>query len=376
MTAALFTPIRLAGRDFANRIVISPMCQYSAVEGAASDWHMIHLGQMALSGAALLFVEATAVEPQGRISHGDLGLYDDRTEAALARVLKACRAYGNVGLGIQLAHSGRKGSAQAPWVGGGPITPHDRPWETIAPSAVPFAPGWPAPRAFVEADFARVKQAFVDSAKRALRLDFDVLELHAAHGYLLHEFLSPISNRRTDRYGGSIENRMRFPLEIFASLRAVWPRDRPLGARITGSDWIDGGWTVEDAIAFARELKRLGGDFVDVSSGGVTLDAKVSVGPGYQVPFAAAVRRATGQPTMAVGMITAPLQANDIVKSGSADMVALARGFLDDPRWAWRAARELGAEIAYPPQYARSHPKLWRVDTTARPTAPPAQAAQ
>lgn len=368
MTSCLFTPIRIADTTFDNRIVVSPMCQYSAVNGAATDWHMIHLGHLALSGAALLMIEATAVESQGRISLGCLSLYDDATEAALARVIAACRAYGRTKIGIQLAHSGRKGSAHRPWEGLKPLQPEEGAWQTIAPSAIPLGKEWPTPRAFTDDDFARVKDAFVATAKRALRLGLDVLELHAAHGYLLHEFLSPLSNRRTDRYGGPLESRMRYPLEIFEAVRKIWPAGKPLGVRITGSDWVEGGWSVDDAIVFARELEQRGCDFVDVSSGGLVPTAQIKVEPGYQVPMAAAVRKAVGLPTWAVGMITAPEQAEAIVGSGQADMIALARAFLDDPRWVWHAAEALGADIAYPPQYERSRPALWRPGP--RPTAP------
>lgn len=375
MTSTLFTPIRIADTTFDNRIVVSPMCQYSAVGGAATDWHMIHLGHLALSGAALLMIEATAVEPLGRISLGCLGLYDDECEAALARVIAVCRRYGRTKLGIQLAHSGRKGSAHRPWEGLKPLQPKDGAWQTVAPSAIPLAEDWPTPRAFTRDDFTRIKHAFVASAERALRLDLDVLEIHAAHGYLLHEFLSPLSNRRTDAYGGTLEGRMRYPLEIFEALRRVWPAGKPLGARISGSDWVEGGWSVDDAVVFARELRQRGCDFVDVSSGGLLPSARIKVEPGYQVPMAAAVRKAVGLPTWAVGMITGPEQAEAIVGSGRADMIAMARAFLDDPRWVWHAAEALGAEIAYPPQYERSRPSLWRPGarpaTTARaePTA-------
>ena len=373
MQAALFQPITIAGMEFANRIVVSPMCQYSAENGAATDWHMIHLGQLALSGAALLMLEATAVEPQGRIAPGDLGLWDDATEAALARVLKACRRYGSGRIGIQLAHAGRKGSAQAPWDGGKALGAGEGAWETIAPSALPFGPGWPAPRAFAAADFQRVKDGFAAAARRALRLDIDVVELHAAHGYLLHEFLSAVSNRRDDAYGGSLENRMRFPLEVFEAVRQVWPKDRPLGARITGSDWIDGGVTTDEAVAFAQELKRRGCDFVDVTSGGIAPDARIKLGPGYQVPFASAVRRVTGLPTWGVGLITSPRQANEIITVGDADMIELARGFLDNPRWVWHAAAELGVDLTYPPQYRRAHPSVWPGRAMAAPRPEAAQ---
>ena len=359
MTATLFSPVRIGGLELANRVVISPMCQYSADEGSATDWHIGHLVQLALSGAGLLVVEATAVERIGRITHHCTGLYSDSNELAMARAVKACRVYGNTKIGIQLGHAGRKASAQVPWAGGKPLGAGEEPWTTIAPSALPFGPDWPAPRAFEAADFARVKAAFVQATERAERIGFDLVELHGAHGYLLHEFLSPASNRRTDQYGGSLENRMRFPLEVFQAVRAVWPQPKPLGMRITGQDWLEDGLTVADAVTFAGRLKAQGADFVDVSSGSITPQGMPKVAPGYQVPFAAAVKRATGLHTWAVGLITEPRQAEAVVARGEADAVALARAFLNNPRWVWHAAAELGAEAAYPPQYARVRPKLW-----------------
>jgi 2,4-dienoyl-CoA reductase-like NADH-dependent reductase (Old Yellow Enzyme family) len=357
--SALFEPIRLAGVDFANRIVVSPMCQYSADDGCMSDWHVTHLGALSNSGAALLVVEATAVERRGRITHGDVGLYHDHCEAALSRVVTHCRNIGQARLGIQLAHAGRKASAQVPWHGGGALKDDQDPWETIAPSALPFGPGWHTPRAMAREDLDHVRDAFVAAAQRSLRIGFDEVELHAAHGYLLHEFLSPLSNRRTDEYGGSSKARMRFPLEVVEAVRAVWPKDRPLGMRITGYDWVEGGIEVEDAVAFARELKAVGLDFICVSSGGVVSDAKIAIGPNYQVPFAEAVRRDAGIPTRAVGLIATPRQADAIVVEGKADMVALARAFLNNPHWGWHAAQALGAEVARPPQYQRAGLRQW-----------------
>ena len=357
--SALFTPIRLADLELANRIVVSPMCQYSADQGRANDWHLTHLGMLANSGAALLVVEATAVEARGRITHGDLGLYDGACEAALARVVANCRRIGTARLGIQIAHAGRKASAHVPWRGGRPLARNEEPWETIAPSPVPFGPDWPAPREMARDDMDRVRDAHAEAAGRALRLGFDSLEVHAAHGYLLHEFLSPVSNRREDRYAGSREGRMRFPLEVAEAVRAVWPTPSPLGFRITGRDWVEGGMELEDAVAFARALKAVGVDFVCVSSGGIVPDARIAIAPGYQVPFAETVRRESGMPTRAVGLIATPRQAEAIVADGKADMVALARAFLDDPHWGWHAARALGGEVALPPQYQRAAAKLW-----------------
>jgi len=358
-SSKLFSPIDLAGRTFANRIVVSPMCQYSAENGNATDWHLIHLGMLANSGASLLILEATAVEAAGRITHGDLGLYNDENEAALARVLASVRRYGNAQIGIQIAHAGRKASSQRPWEGGRALRPDQDPWTTYAPSAIPFAEDWHTPQAFAAQDFERVRNAFVATAQRAVRLGFDAAELHGAHGYLLHAFLSPLSNQRTDGYGGDFEGRTRFPLEVFDAVRAVWPTDRPLGFRLSASDWIEGGWTVEESVALAKILKQRGCDFIDASSGGIALGAKIPLTPGYQVPFAAQIRREAEIPVMAVGLIVDPGKAERIVSEGEADFVALARALLDEPHWGWRAARELGGEVAYPPQYARAAPEVW-----------------
>jgi 2,4-dienoyl-CoA reductase-like NADH-dependent reductase (Old Yellow Enzyme family) len=362
----LFAPIRLAGHELANRILVSPMCQYSAVDGCAGDWHLVHYGALANSGAAMLIVEATSVEARGRIGAGDLGLYSDENEAALARIVAHNRRYGTAPMGVQLAHAGRKGSVHAPWQGGGPLAPEEGAWETIAPSALPFDEGWHVPREMTRDDMAAVRDAFIASAERAQRIGFDLVELHLAHGYLLHEFLSPVANRRNDAYGGTAENRMRFPLEVAAALRAAWPEDRILGARLTGSDWLEGGLTVDDAVRLAERLKDLGFDYVSVSSGGIAPRVRIPAGPGYQVPFAAEVRRRTGMPTCAVGLIAAPAQAERIVAEGEADLVALARAFLDNPHWAWAAALELGGEVRRPPQYERAAPKHWPGATMSR----------
>ncbi|HEX3862011.1 MAG TPA: NADH:flavin oxidoreductase/NADH oxidase [Stellaceae bacterium] len=359
MPSHLFTPITLGGVTLDNRIAVSPMCQYSAVDGSANDWHQQHLGSLALSGAGLLILEATAVEAIGRITPACLGLYSDTNEAALERIVATCRRWGSAKLGIQLAHAGRKASSEVPWLGGKPLAVAEGAWPRAGASPVPFG-DWPAPEELDEAGLARIRDAFVVAARRADRLGFDLVELHGAHGYLLHSFLSPVANRRTDPYGGSVDNRMRFPLEVAAAVRAVWPRDKALGVRITGSDWIDGALTAADATAFARELERVGFDYVCVSSGGISPDARIEVGPGYQVPFAEAVKHGTSSiAVQAVGMIVAPQQAEAIIASGQADCVALARAFLDDPRWPWHAADALGAGAACPPQYARSRAGLW-----------------
>lgn len=356
--STLFTPYALGPLTLPNRIVIAPMCQYSAQDGQASDWHLIHLGQLALSGAGLLILEATAVEPIGRITAGDLGLYDDATEAALARVLAAVRRHSPMPIGIQLAHAGRKASSQAPWDGGAQVPP-DAPtgWVAEAPSARAHGAQEIAPRALDAAGLVRVRQAFVDTALRAQRLGLDLIELHAAHGYLLHQFLSPLANQRTDAYGGSLENRLRFPLEVFDAVLAALPGGFPLGVRISATDWVDGGWDLEQSLVLAQALQQRGCSFIHVSSGGVSPQQKIPLGPKYQVGFAEAIRRATGLPTVAVGLITDPHDAESIVQGGQADLVALARGILYDPRWPWHAAAALGAQVQAPRQYWRSQPR-------------------
>ncbi len=359
MSSALFSPIRLADLELANRIVVSPMCQYSADDGVASDWHTSHLGMLANSGAAMVVVEATGIERRGRITHGCLGLYSDDCEAALARVIAHCRRYGTARLGIQLAHAGRKASARRPWEGGQPLEADEDPWETIAPSALPFGPDWHVPREMTVTDMERVRDGFVAAAGRAVRAGIDAIELHGAHGYLIHSFVSPISNQRRDEYGGSLAARMRYPLEIARAVREVVPKGMPLGARITGNDWIEGGLGPDDAVAFAKALKAAGLDFVCISSGGVSAGARPAVAGNINAPFAEQVRREAGIATRAVGLIVTPRQAEAIVAEGKADMVALARAMLDDPHWGWHAAHALGAEVARPSQYLRVAPKMW-----------------
>jgi NADPH2 dehydrogenase len=359
MPSTLFTPFRVAGLELANRIVVSPMCQYSADDGCANDWHLMHLGMLAHSGASLVIVEATHVERHGRITHGCMGLYSDDNESALARVVAQARRMGGAKFGIQIAHSGRKGSAQRPWEGAAALKAEADPWPTIAASPIPFGDGWPTPREVTEADMERVRAAFVSSAQRALRIGFDEIELHMAHGYLAHGFMSPVSNKRSDQYGGSLENRLRFPLSIARAVRAVVPKTVPLGARITGSDWREGALTPDDAVSISRALKGEGIDFICISSGGVAADIRNPTEPGYNVPIAARVRKEAGIPTRTVGLIVKPEHAEEIVASGAADMVSMARCFLDDPHWGWHAAKVLGAEVARPPQYQRAGPKLW-----------------
>jgi 2,4-dienoyl-CoA reductase-like NADH-dependent reductase (Old Yellow Enzyme family) len=357
---ALLSRLRLRELELPNRIVVSPMCQYSAVDGCATDWHLVHLGQYAVSGAGLVIVEATHVERRGRITHGCLGLYSDENEAALVRVVDFFRRHGNARLGVQLAHSGRKGSAHRPWEERGDALKagHD-PWPTVAASALAFDTGWPRPEALDSQGMKTVCDAFVQATRRAARLGFELVELHAAHGYLLHSFLSPLSNQRGDAHGGSLDNRMRFPLEVFDAVRAEWPRERPLGVRISATDWVDGGWTLDDSCAFARELKARGCDFITVSSGGMSLQQKIPLGEGYQLPLAAAVRVAAGLPVMGVGMLFDPVHANRAIAEGQCDLAAIARGMLHDPHWPWRAAAELGGEVAHPPQYIRGYLSSW-----------------
>jgi 2,4-dienoyl-CoA reductase-like NADH-dependent reductase (Old Yellow Enzyme family) len=355
--SALFSPYTLRSVTLANRIVVSPMCQYSAVDGQAQPWHLMHLGQLALSGAGMLCIEATAVEAEGRITPGDLGLWNDATEAALGGVLAAIRVHSAIPIVIQLAHAGRKASSREPWNGGQQIPPGEGGWLAHAPSAVAIKDGEAAPLALDASGLQRIRDAFADSAARAARLGLDGIELHAAHGYLLHEFLSPIANRRCDAYGGSLENRMRFPLEVFDAVRAAFPTDKPVGVRVSATDWIDGGWDVAQTIVFAQALKARGVDWIDASSGGISPAQKITLGPGYQVAFAQQIRQATGVPTIAVGLITTPAQAQAVVADGQADLVALARGMVFDPRWPWHAAAELGAQVIAPPQYWRSPPR-------------------
>ena len=350
MTAQLFTPVEMGGVTLPNRIVVSPMCQYAAVDGSAQPWHQVHYGMLAMSGAGLLCLEATHVEREGRITQGCLGLYSDENEAALKPIVEWVRGWmPQVKLGIQLAHAGRKASAQRPWKGGGPLTQGDAPdlpWTTFSASALPYDPAakWHTPVELDAAGLARVKQAFVTAVERSLRLGFDLVEMHGAHGYLLHQFLSPLSNTRSDSYGGTMEKRRRFPLEVFEACRMAWPRDKAMGIRLSATDWVEGGLTLEDTIETARQLKALGCDFVDASSGGNSPAQKIQVGPGYQVPFAARIRREAGIKTWAVGVITEPEQAERIIAAGEADCTVHARSFLVDPRWAWNAARALGVE--------------------------------
>jgi len=357
--SALFSPLMLRDLELENRIVVSPMCQYSAVDGTANDWHVVNLGHFALSGPSIVFTEVVHVNLEGRITAGCLTLHNDENEAGLARVVDFVHTWTRSKVGIQIGHAGRKGSTKKPWEGEG-FAYGPGSWQTVAPSAVPYGE-WPAPVALDDAGLQKIREDFVDSVNRANRIGFDAVELHFAHGYLGHQFLSPLSNQRTDQYGGSLENRMRFPLELFDLARTAWPANKPLGARISATDWVEGGWNLEGSIAFARELKARGCDFLDVSTGGLSPLQKIRAhGEGYQVPFAAAIRKQTGITTMSVGLITDPEYADQIVQAGDTDLIALARGVLRDPRWTWTAADVLGGESFVPNQYLRGR-------STARP---------
>ncbi|CAN5270839.1 NADH:flavin oxidoreductase/NADH oxidase [soil metagenome] len=360
-TSQLFTPISIGKLALDNRIVIAPMCQYSAVDGCMTDWHLIHLGQLAVSGAAVLTIEATAVVPEGRISYGDVGLWSDETRAAMARTLDSVRRWSDMPIAIQLAHAGRKASTDLPWKGGAQIAPDAaNGWQTVSASALPFTPGQNAPQALDRDGMIRVRDAFAASARRAAEIGIDAVQLHGAHGYLLHQFLSPLSNHRDDAYGGSLENRMRFPLEVFDAVRDAFPADRPVTMRLSGADWHAGGWDIEQSIAFAQALEARGCAAMHMSSGGLHHAQQIPVGPNYQVPLARAVKQAVNIPVIAVGLITDFEQAEAIIGTGDADLVALARTILYDPRWPWHAAAHLGASVKAPDQYLRCQPRQYR----------------
>ena len=352
----LFDPLTLREVTLRNRIVVSPMCQYSSEDGFANDWHLVHHGALARGGAALVFTEAIAVTPEARISPQDLGIWKDEHLDLLARIVRFVRSQGAVS-GVQLAHAGRKGSTFRPWDGQGKVEPGQGGWPVEAPSAVAFAPDYPQPSALDEAGIKGVLAAFAAAAERALRADFSVIELHAAHGYLLHEFLSPLSNRRTDSYGGSFDGRVRMVREACRAIRSRWPERLPLLVRISCTDWTEGGWTVEDSVALSRLLKQDGADLIDCTSGGNVAGAKIPVGPGYQTAFAERIRREAQVPTAALGMITSPIQAEHILRTGQADVVVMARELLRDPHWPLRAARELGVKVKWPLQYERGELK-------------------
>jgi len=360
-SARLFTPIKVGSLELANRIVIAPMCQYSAIDGRMTDWHLIHLGHLALSGAALLTIEATGVLPEGRISYADVGLWSDETEEAIGRTLESIRRWSTMPIAIQLAHAGRKASSEVPWKGGRQLAPDDpHGWQTVSASALPYADGWYAPTVLDADGLERVRDGFAAAARRAARLGLDGVQVHGAHGYLLHQFLSPLSNRRNDEYGGSLDNRMRFPLEVFDAVRSAFPSERPVSMRVSGTDWAEGGWDIEQTVVFSRALELRGCAAVHVSSGGLTPRQQIPLGPSYQVPLARAVKRATAMPVIAVGLITEFEQAESILGTGDADMIALARAILFDPRWPWHAAAHFGARVRAPNQYLRSQPRQYR----------------
>ena len=357
MTASLlFTPIKLGRVELPNRIVISPMCQYSAIDGNVNDWHHAHLGSLSLSGAGLLYIEATSVTSEGRITPGCVGLYSEQNFQALKKLVNSLRAVSPIKIAIQLGHAGRKASSRRPWEGGELMTPSEGGWTTFAPSAIAYKEGELAPTELSKQQIKELIQSFSVSARRARELGLDVIEVHAAHGYLLHEFLSPLSNARNDEYGGSLENRMRFVLEAFEAVRAAAGPDIAVGARLSATDWVEGGWDVEQSIELSKRLQAMGADFLDISSGGVSPHQKITLGPGYQVPFAEKIKAEVNIPVMTVGLITEPKQAEEILQQGKADMVALDRGMIADPRWPWRAAAELGGSVQGSSQYYRCLP--------------------
>jgi 2,4-dienoyl-CoA reductase-like NADH-dependent reductase (Old Yellow Enzyme family) len=351
----LFEPFTLRGLTLANRIIVSPMCQYSSVDGLANDWHFVHLASRAVGGAGLVFTEAAAVTAAGRISPEDLGIWHDAHGAALERIVRFIKMQGSAA-GMQLAHAGRKGSTHRPWSGAGAVPESEGGWKPIGPTAEPFAPTYPVPRAMTGSDIDDTVRAFADAARRARHAGFDIVEVHGAHGYLIHEFLSPLSNTRTDQYGGSFENRIRFCIEVVDAIRAVWPEERPLFVRLSATDWTEGGWSIDQSVALAKILRGHGVDLIDCSSGGNVAKAQIPIGPGYQVPFAEQIRREAGIATGAVGLITTALQADEIVRNGQADCVLIAREMLRDPYWPLRASRELGHVMPWPPQYVRAAP--------------------
>ena len=361
MPSALFTPGKIGSLSLANRIVIAPMCQYSAEEGQMTDWHLMHLGQLAMSGAGLLIIEASSVVPEGRITYADVGLWDDVTEAAMARVMEGVRRWSDMPIMIQLAHAGRKASTDLPWEGRRQFAPTEgNGWQTVAPSAVPYNGGEVPPAALDADGLKRVRDGFADAARRAVRIGFDGFQVHGAHGYLLHQFLSPLSNQRTDEYGGSLENRMRFPLEVFEAVREAVPSHLPVTVRISGSDWVEGGWDIEQSIAFSQALEARGCDAMDVSGGGNDPRQAIKLGPNYQVPLARAVKENVSIPVITAGLITEYDQADAIIGTGDADYVSLARAILYDPRWPWHAAAHLGDTVTAPNQYLRSQPRRFK----------------
>lgn len=357
----LFEPTKLEKVELANRIIIAPMCQYSATDGCMNDWHLMHLGNLVQSGAGLLTIEATAVLPEGRISRADVGLWDETTERAMGETVERLRRWSDMPIAIQLSHAGRKASSAKPWEGGEQIAPHaPHGWQTLAPSPVPFRSSHVPPLALDLEGMRTIRDAFVAAARRADRIGLDAIQLHAAHGYLLHQFLSPLSNRREDEYGGSLENRMRFPLEVFDAVRAAFPAEKPVTMRLSGTDWVPGGWDIEQSVALAGALEQRGCSAIHMSSGGLHAEQAIPVGPGYQVPLARAVKASVNIPVVAVGLITDFDHAEAIIHNGDADFIALARAMLYDPRWPWHAAAHLGAQVKASPQYLRCQPARHR----------------
>jgi len=353
--AKLFSSFTLRSVEFKNRIFVSPMCQYSCEDGMPNDWHLVHLGTRAVGGAGLVFAEATAVSPEGRISPRDAGIWSDDHMEKFAPIAAFIAAQGAIP-GIQLAHAGRKASTDAPWRGGRPLPPGGIGWQPMAPSPIAFAETYTVPREMTEADMDGVEAAFIAAAERSLAAGFTVLELHMAHGYLFHQFLSPISNHRKDRWGGGLENRLSFPLKVTTAVRRVWPEKLPLFVRISCTDWIENGWDLAQSIEFSKRLKDLGVDLIDCSSGGMALDAKIPTGPGYQTPFSAAIRREAGIAAGAVGLITSPVQAEQILVTEQADAIVMGREFLRSPYWPLKAAAALGVDLPWPNQYLRAKP--------------------
>jgi 2,4-dienoyl-CoA reductase-like NADH-dependent reductase (Old Yellow Enzyme family) len=349
----LFSTLKLRELTFRNRIFVSPMCQYSSIDGLPTDWHLVHLGSRAVGGAGLVMVEATAVSPEGRISPDDSGIWSDAHAEAFVPIARFIREQGAVA-GIQLAHAGRKASTNRPWLGGGPLGPENRGWQPLAPSPLPFTPEHPMPREITAADLDAIRRQFVNAAKRAKVSGFQVIEIHMAHGYLLHQFLSPISNHRKDEYGGSLENRMRFPLSVAGAVRECWPKDLPVFVRISATDWVEGGWDLEQSVELCRRLKDVGIDLIDCSSGGTVHNAVIPLGPGYQTPFATAIKKDVGIPSGTVGFITDPAQAEHIIATGLADAVVLAREMLRNPYWPMHAAKALRVDFPWPVQYLRA----------------------
>lgn len=355
----LFSPFPLSQLALDNRIVIAPMCQYSAVEGQVTDWHKMHYGGLAHSGAGLMIIEAAAVRPEGRISPYDIGLWNDATATALRHLIQSIRPYSTIPIGIQLAHAGRKGSMPTPWQPAAYIPPTQGGWETVAPSAIAFSDEYSTPHSLSLSEINTLIDAFAEAAKRADEAGIDVIEIHAAHGYLLHQFLSPLSNQRTDQYGGTLENRMRLTLEVFKAIRSVFPMNKAVGIRISATDWVEGGWDLAQSLILCQALKALDCSFIHVSSGGLSTEQRITLSPNYQVPLAQTIKATVGLPTIAVGLITEAAQAEAIIATGQSDLIALGRTLLYNPHWPWHAAAELGAQIQVPPQYLRSQPRRY-----------------